>query len=122
MGGLMESAHHELRRIGSAVDVSVVCPGNIATAMPDRSASLAAAEGADVDGTRPSEAGVVDELVAVIRAGVDAGAAPETVADAIVDGVTAGRFWILPQPELAWAALDRAQRIMDGNDPVDLLG
>ena len=120
--GMMESAHHELRRIGSAVDVSVVCPGNIATAMPDRSASLAAAEGVDVDGTHPSEVGVVDELAAVIRSGVDAGAAPETVADAIVDGVTAGRFWILPQPELAWAALDRAQRIMDGNEPVDLLG
>lgn len=120
--GMMESVRHELRRVGSAVDVSVVCPGNIATAMPDRSASLAAAEGAALDGTRPSEVGVVDHLESAIRAGVSAGAAPETVADAIVEGVTGGRFWILPQPELAWAAVDRAQRIMDGGDPVDLLG
>ena len=45
--GMMESAHHELARVGSPVGVSVVCPGNIATAGPDRPAmsGVDAAEG-----------------------------------------------------------------------------
>ena len=54
--------------------------------------------------------------------GNDAGADPVTVADALVEAVRSGRFWVLPQPELAYAVLDRAQRIADGREPVDLLG
>ena len=47
---------------------------------------------------------------------------PTTVADALADAVRDGRFWVLPQPELAYGALDRVQRIVDGRPPVDLLG
>jgi NAD(P)-dependent dehydrogenase (short-subunit alcohol dehydrogenase family) len=120
--GLMESTFHELARIGSAIGVSVVCPGNIATAMPDRSWSIAAAEGLGAPVVPDGEAEVVAGLESSIRSGVAAGAAPHTVSDAIVDALAGGRFWVLPQPELAWAATDRMARLAAGDPPVDLLG
>ncbi|CAB4536228.1 unannotated protein [freshwater metagenome] len=57
-----------------------------------------------------------------VRAGNDAGAHADTVADALVEAVAENRFWVLPQPEVAWGALDRVQRIMDGREPIDLIG
>lgn len=111
--GLMESTRHELARVGSPVGVSVVCPGSIATGMSARRPPITGSAGF---------AAVTDGLVEVIDAGVAAGAAPETVSDALVEGVSSGQFWILPQSELAWAATDRAARIATGDDPVDLLG
>lgn len=119
--GMMESTYHELARIESQVGVSVICPGNIATGMPDRSLS-GPPVAAGVDDVDPQHRDVVASLGATIRDGVESGADPATVADALIDGVSAERFWILPQPELAWAASDRARRIADGDGPVDLLG
>jgi NAD(P)-dependent dehydrogenase (short-subunit alcohol dehydrogenase family) len=119
--GMMESARHELARIDSPVGASVVCPGNIATDMPDRPVPAGSVGATDADaGSAFPE--VVQALAATTRAGVRAGEEPATVANALVDGVTEGRFWILPQPELAWAATDRTRRIAEGDDPVDLLG
>jgi NAD(P)-dependent dehydrogenase (short-subunit alcohol dehydrogenase family) len=115
--GMMESAHHELARVGSPVGVSVVCPGNIATAGPGRPAmsGVDAAEGSAFPG-------VVRSIQDTTRAGVEGGADPSTVSDALVAGVAEERFWILPQPELAWAAEDRVRRLAGGEPPVDLLG
>lgn len=114
---MMESARHELARVGSGVGTSVVCPASIRTGMPDREVPGGAAAGGASEFPQ-----VTQELAATTRAGVHAGAAPSTVADALTDGVRAGRFWILPQAELAWAATDRARRIAEGEEPVDLLG
>ncbi len=115
--GLMESTHHELARVGSDVGVSVICPGNIDTATDDKPA-MAGIDAAD--GSAFPE--VIDAIQATTRRGVESGADPSTVADALVAGVGAGRFWVLPQPELAWAATDRMRRLAEGEDPVDLLG
>ncbi len=114
---MLESTRHELARIGSAVGTSVVCPGSIRTDMPDREATggLDAGEGSAFPD-------VARALAETTRTGVEAGAEPVTVADALLEGVIAGRFWILPQPELAWGATDRTRRIAEGEDPVDLLG
>lgn len=114
---MMESTHHELSRIGSPVGASVVCPGSIRTDMPYREPP--GGPGA-TDGSHYAE--VTRELVAATREGVRCGADPMTVVDALVAGVCEGRFWILPQPELAWAATDRSRRIVEGGEPVDLLG
>jgi len=113
--GIMESLHHELARVGSPVGTSVVCPGNIATHMSDHSLDAA---GLDHEELSPAAAKVSE----VVAAGVAAGADPTSVADAVSDAVRDGRFWVLPQPELAYGALDRVQRIVDGRPPVDLLG
>lgn len=115
--GMMESAYHELARIDSPVGVSVICPGNIATDMPDRETP----EGFDA-GEDSAYPDATRRLATTIRTGVEEGADPVSVAVALTDGVLAGRFWILPQPELASAASDRARRILDDDPPVDLLG
>jgi short-subunit dehydrogenase len=113
--GLMESLHHELARVAPGVHASVVCPGSIATPMAANSLAAAGL----VERSLQGEAAAIE---AVVQAGVQGGAAPSTVADAIVAAVRSPRFWVLPQPELAWAATDRARRIAEGDEPVDLLG
>jgi NAD(P)-dependent dehydrogenase (short-subunit alcohol dehydrogenase family) len=113
--GLMESLHHELARVAPAVHASVVCPGNVRTPMAANSLATAGIR----DEQLSDEAAVV---AATVRAGNDAGQDASTVADAIVAAVQEQRFWVLPQPEVAWGAIDRVQRIMDGREPVDLLG
>lgn len=113
--GLMESVRHELVRAAPGVRASVVCPGNIHT--PITANSLAAAGVADED-LSP----VAQQVADMVRGGVEVGASPQSVADAILDALQTGRFWVLPQPEVALGALDRVQRIVDGRDPVDLLG
>jgi len=125
--GLMESVRHELARAAPGVRASVVCPGNIATPINANSlavadaagaADVAACEGSAGDGSTAAVARQIDETV---RRGVDSGAEPQTVADAIVEAVSTGRFWVLPQPEVALGALDRVQSIVDGRPPADLL-
>jgi len=113
--GLMETVRHELARVAPGVRASVICPGNVRT--PIAANSLAAA-GIGHEHLSP----VAQQVADTVRAGNDAGADPVTVADALVEAVRSGRFWVLPQPELAYAVLDRAQRIADGREPVDLLG
>lgn len=113
--GLMESLHHELNRVAPAVHTSVICPGNIRSPMAANSRAAAGIETEQLFG----EALAVAQSV---RAGNDAGADPDTVAEALVLAVAENRFWVLPQPEVAWGALDRVQRIMDGREPIDLIG
>ncbi len=113
--GLMESLHHELNRVAPAVHSSVICPGNIRTPM---AANSRAAAGVDSE----QLFGEVLVVAQAVRAGNDAGADADTVAEALVLAVAENRFWVLPQPEVAWGALDRVQRIMDGREPIDLIG
>jgi short-subunit dehydrogenase len=113
--GLMESLYHELARVAPDVHSSVVCPGSIRTPMAANSLRAAGLDERALEG----EAAAIE---AVVRAGVDGGNDPSTVADAIVEATRDHRFWILPQPELAWAATDRTRRIAEGEAPVDLLG
>lgn len=112
--GMMESIRHELARTVPGVRASVVCPGNVATPMSANSLSVA---GLDREDLSP----VAQEVADRVRADVAAGADPQTVADAVLDAIATGRFWVLPQPEVALGALDRVQRIVDGGEPVDLL-
>lgn len=116
--GMMESIHHELARAASGVRASVVCPGNVRTSM--RSNSMAAAGLAEDPDPRGS--GLARRIEEQVRAGVEGGASPDTVAEALLEALGSGRFWVLPQPEVGLGALDRVRRIVDGREPVDLLG
>jgi len=113
--GLMESLHHELVRTHPEVHCSVVCPGNIATPLAAHSLSVAGIVDEQLD---PAAA----DVAAGLRAGVAAGADPSTVAEALVQAVESDTFWVFPQPEVAYGALDRVQRMTDGRPPVDLAG
>ncbi|MFM7509400.1 MAG: SDR family NAD(P)-dependent oxidoreductase, partial [Actinomycetota bacterium] len=114
--GMMESLHHELVRLDAPVRASVVCPGLVLSNLSDNSL-----QALDVDPEDHELAGVAAEVDATIRAGVDAGAPAQTVADAVLSAVRDGSFWVLPQPEVALGALDRYRRLAEGGPPVDLL-
>ncbi len=112
--GLMESLRHELNRVAPHVHASVVCPGNVRSPMAANSLAVA---GIEHEHLSPE----VADLARQIRAGNAAGADPETVADAVFEAVTENRFWVLPQPEVAWGAVDRMERVRDGREPIDFL-
>ncbi len=112
--GMMESLYHELALVAPAVHSSVVCPGNVATSIAANSLSAVGADERELDG----EAAILDR---VVQEGVRSGVTPEAVADAVAGALLDRRFWVLPQPEIAWAATDRVRRIAEGDPPVDLL-
>lgn len=113
--GMMESLYHELAKVAPEVHASVICPGNVRTPMAANSLAVAGVE----DEVLNDE---VAALATTIRTGNAEGQEPSTVADVVVAAIDEPRFWLLPQPEVAWGALDRYQRISDGNEPVNLLG
>lgn len=100
---LSEGLAMELEAAGLPLGVSVVCPGPVATGIAAGLAGAAQQE--------------VDQMNGALRHGIAAGMTPEAVARHILDGVAAGRFWILPHPEAALAARARAQNIATGNAP-----
>ncbi len=68
----------------------------------------------DVAATRPD----VQEFVTVFEEALRTGYGPEVVADHVVDGIRADRFYILPsQPELLATADARFQGFIDRRNP-----
>ncbi len=113
---LSEIAWYDLRATGAPVGISVLCPCIVATHI--------------VTAERNRPAHLRDELDSALaerrRAGMLAGEErflregmpPSEVAVAVVDAVTAGRFWIFVPPDLVKAEVDRRMRaILDEADP-----
>ncbi len=89
--GLTETLHHELRRAGAPIGVSLLCPGFVLTREP---ASEAEAE----------------QVRGAMR--------PEEVAEQVVGAVRSGEFYVLTHPEaLRERARIRAEDILAGRDP-----
>lgn len=90
---LMETLARELRETGSPVEVSVFCPGEVATHGVDN-----ALRNAGRFGHMPT-----DDEVAVARAAQDgllrSGMDPDEAGRIVLDGVTEGRFWIFSHPQ-----------------------
>ncbi|WP_077037667.1 SDR family NAD(P)-dependent oxidoreductase, partial [Pelomonas sp. KK5] len=80
---LSESLQLELAAAGLPIKVSVLCPGAVAT-------GIAAGFAADADTAAGQFAGGLKQALATH------GMAPEEVARRALDGVAAGRFWLLP--------------------------
>jgi NADP-dependent 3-hydroxy acid dehydrogenase YdfG len=111
--GLAESLHRDLAGSGSAVGVTVLCPGAVATAFNERS------QWPDRLGPRPPvrddavAAGTVDMLTRGITEGVD----PSVAADAALAAVGDGRFVASSDP--AWVVHTARTRVAvaEGADP-----
>jgi NAD(P)-dependent dehydrogenase (short-subunit alcohol dehydrogenase family) len=108
--GISEALAEELKMRGSTVGVSVLCPGEVRTAIADDLRNWP-----DRFGPPPSpspDANLV-ELAAEVRAAIDAGMEPDRVVDQVIDGVRRNRFWICPHAsEHREAILERAQAIV----------
>ena len=113
---LSEIAWYDLQATGAPVGISVLCPGIVATHIVSAERNRPAHLRDEVD------EGVAERRRAAMLAGEERflreGMPPSEVADAVVDGVEAGRFWILVPADLVRAEVDRRMRtILDGTDP-----
>jgi NAD(P)-dependent dehydrogenase (short-subunit alcohol dehydrogenase family) len=94
--GLTKALRAELAIRWPHVGVSVLCPGEVATNLADETRS----------GGRDRDLAKVEAL----RARLAHAMAPSVVANAVVEGISDGRFWILPA---GGAYLDGVRREMD---------
>ena len=109
---LTEGLYRDLREMGARLSASVVCPGLINTQILDAERNRGTRT--DVAATRPD----VQEFVTVFEEALRTGYGPEVVADHVVDGIRADRFYILPsQPELLTTADARFQGFIDRRNP-----
>jgi NAD(P)-dependent dehydrogenase (short-subunit alcohol dehydrogenase family) len=116
--GLSESLFYDLAGLGSAVGVSVLCPGFVQTRIGDsaRNAPPALAEWVN---TPPAE-GARDFANALAAAGIP----PDDVADAVFAAVRDRRFFVLPHPRAALGTTRARLEWMRGEGPpaLDIAG
>ena len=98
--GMMEGLALELGRDHPGVSASVLCPGPVATDLITTSGQALTAAG-----STPAD----DDDVAGYLA---RGAHPDEVGQVAIDGIAAGRFWLLSHPELTFDILDPRHRAM----------
>jgi len=106
---LSESLHFDLTMTGAGVGVSVLCPEFVRTRIGDSDRNLPP-EVAAIDESAPAEvppslAGFRDGIRGLVDMGID----PAEVAGVVLDGIRAGRFWILTHP----TTVDVARRRWD---------
>ncbi len=108
--GLSESLHHDLVARGSAVGVSVLCPGFVQTRIGEsnRNAPASVVEWTE----RPDSRATAD----LAKALTDAGIAPEVVADAVRDAIVDDTFFIVPHEHAAVATTRARAEWMSGGD------
>ena len=116
--GLSESLFHELADRGSNVHVSVICPGFVQTRIGDSHRNMPADVRRALDVPSPadgSDSGAVPSAGDVVGLGVPATA----VGDEVFAAVREERFWVLPHPRVARAAIgDRLAWMTDGSPAV----
>jgi NAD(P)-dependent dehydrogenase (short-subunit alcohol dehydrogenase family) len=111
--GVSESLHHELAALGSAVGVSVLCPGFVRTQIAEASRNWPASLGPPPPEDRPGG----EELRATLRAVIESGTDPAVIAAAVRDAIVDGRFWILTHPDFNDAITARFGGAVEGRSP-----
>ena len=105
--GLTEALRMDLAIAGAQhVGVSVLCPGPVRTNVAEEPGRPPVAGGT----TSPA----ISEVGAALRGVVENGMDAREVGDRVVEGVRAGRFWILPAPEYLAQAEQRLAEIRAG--------
>ena len=111
--GLSESLWHEAQLTASNVGVSVLCPAFVRTGIARSDRNQPEGMGGWV--TAGSQAAA--KSAEFLSAGVDGGIEPAVAADAVVEGIQAGRLWIFTHPESPQSVLDRANAIVEDGMP-----
>jgi len=96
--GMMEALALELMRDHPGVTASVLCPGPVATDLVASSDKNLAGAGAE-----PIE---TSEFARAVAATLDQGLDPDEVARLAIDQISAGRFWLLPHPDLTFEIME----------------
>ncbi len=110
--GFSEALFHELALTGSAIGVSVLCPGFVSTRLADSVRARPERFGGPTSITPGA-----DPILDLARGMVEAGSPPSDVAAAVVDAVVAKRFWILTHDEYTDPIVHRVQGAVAATDP-----
>src|SRR5262249_6793631 len=106
---LSEGLYFQLVQRGGAVGVSVLCPGWVRTRIGES------------DGNRPADVEPRPALAPNIADGfrtlLEAGMEPSAVAGHVVDGIRAGRFYLLTHPDMTDGIRRRAEEVLSGGPP-----
>jgi short-subunit dehydrogenase len=110
---ISETLHQELALAGSAVKVSVLCPGfvrtNILDSQRNRPEHLSVAR-------RRAQPEALERNDAIRRI-FETAMPPERVAELVVDAIRSERFWIFTHPEMLPAVSARTEFILAGQNP-----
>ena len=114
-----EVMFHELTMLGSAVKITVLCPGFVKTRIADANRNWLERLGPEPQHDDP-DGEIIEPLV---RGLVDAGKAPEELADQVLDAIRDEQFLVITEPEMSRGAVDSRGAILDGGNPtLPLLG
>lgn len=113
---LSEIVWYDLKASGAPVGVSVLCPGIVSTHIVSAERNRPAHLRDEVDEATAAERR--KGMLAAEARFLGEGMAPSEVADAVVEGVEAGQFWILVPNEVVKEEVERRMRaILDETDP-----
>src|SRR5215469_15868626 len=107
-----ESLLGELATIGSAVGVSVLCPGFVRTRIAEADRNRPARYSAGGE-EQPGHQQVRDAIEAAISGGTD----PAVIATAVREAIVENKFWILTHPEFTSAIVNRYRWAAKGRNP-----
>jgi len=107
--GLSESLYLELKMANARVSASVLCPAFVKTKIGESARNRPGADPAIAPGS--------GEFSAMVRALIEQGAAPESIADKVFDAIQEERFWILTHPEFDSAIRERVEGMLAGRNP-----
>ena len=112
--GLSESLFYDLALRGSAVGVSVLCPGFVRTRIAESGRNMPK-ELRELRGAT-EESSMEDAAATVVAAGID----PTIVADHVVAAITGNEFWILPHKHVAVRTTEQRLGWMQGGPPAGI--
>jgi NAD(P)-dependent dehydrogenase (short-subunit alcohol dehydrogenase family) len=113
---LTETLHHDLRREGAPIAVSLLCPGFVNTRIMDSARNRP--ENLHAPGNRPPLSLQEEARRAATRAELQsAGLPPEKVAEMAIEAVEQERFYVFPHPHRKEGFRTRAGEILDESQP-----
>ena len=117
---ISEDLYRAMKVAGLPVGVSVVCPGWVRTSIYQANRNWPQSLG-----EVPPPAATAAVMTPHVQRVIDEGMPPAAVADLVAGAIAADRFWVFTDPYFTERALDRWQRIAEGQNPqteVDIPG
>ena len=109
---ITENLYNTIQVAGLPVGVSVLCPGWVRTSIVEADRNWPSELG-----DKPPDDPGTSVLAQHAGRAIEEGSNPAFVADAVVDAVGAGRFWVIPHQEFLDIAADRWETIIERADP-----
>lgn len=110
---LSESLYNTVTAAGLPVGVSVLCPGWVRTQILEADRNWPAEMGA-----KPDDDPAVAVTSRYTETALAEGRTPASVADAVADAVSEGRFWVIPHQDFLDICIERWASIAERADPV----